>query len=585
MATLDTIGLDGLLGHNKVTEPNNDTSAHCDSYFYDDLLITTTRELITNGMQSKNVPKEIKNWIFSKIMDSLPEQLVRRLLNFVLENRNERQVAYKENSMGDEFTILVYKSERQLKTREKILVEEMEKRMGLDPTDYEKMFTETALDIQENGMDFHAPEIICDESTKIGYKDAIESVVAKQMRNLTHGTILRANEDSISDSDNGEKSDYEEIKKDLKRKVTRELEEVGVSSKKQFRGVKNFGTVSMKTTSTNPRFKPRGTIRDENKSKNLLGQENLRSRSEDPYRDNRIAKANRGKHVKTLQARLDIWNKAYENVREEKLEKFDSTEEQKLNDLNVLVKSALRKGLVNNGQQMILDKLSNRGKQKSVRIQIPYPEECPFCEKMYPYRTIYLHPHIRQEHKDEWPVYWNKNKPKSKRVLALENTKEFEGLWKYNEQSFDAKSNGQQYDCLVCGDRVNSANHMYDHLNRYHVKINTYNCEYCGESMADGNTLRCHIIYKHTQDFPFRCKFCGKGAVTYYHVLNHIRTNHKEYYAEEKASYEQEKKQIAMARQEARDLEREQKEIRRTKKALAKRRKLPREVLEQIDSD
>merc|ERR1712087_344732 len=126
---------------------------------------------------------------------------------------------------------------------------------------------------------------------------------------------------------------------------------------------------------------------------------------------------------------------------------------------------------------------------------------------------------------------------------------------------------------------------MYDHLNRYHVKINTYNCEYCGESMADGNTLRCHIIYKHTQDFPFRCKFCGKGAVTYYHVLNHIRTNHKEHYAEEKASYEQEKKQIAMARQEARDLEREQKEIRRTKKALAKRRKLPREVLEQIDSD
>jgi len=430
--------------------------------------------------------------------------------------------------MGDEFTILVYKSERQLKTREKILVEEMEKRMGLDPTDYEKMFTETALDIQENGMDFHAPEIICDESTKIGYKDAIESVVAKQMRNLTHGTILKDNEDSISDGDNNNngQSDYEEIKKDLKRKVTQELEEGGVSSKKKYRGVKNFGTVAMKATSCSkpkdPRFREREPHRFETTRKFLLGEtpEEHAARRQKASRAGTDAYRKRGDHVKDLRTRLAVYNEAYDNVRKEKLDRFDVHEEDKVAETNAIVSTALEQGITNHGAQMTLKELSKRGKRKSIRVSVPYPEECEFCHKLYPHKAMYLHPHMRQFHPKEWPAYWNKNKPKSKRVQVLENTKEFDGLWKYNENHFDPKfgNRSQFYDCLVCGHHAKSATQMHDHLNKNHVRIDNFICEYCGDSLSCASTLKTHIIYKHTQDFPYRCKFCGKGAVTYHNV-------------------------------------------------------------------
>ena len=188
--SFQNFALDGLLSEQN--QKDSEPPAYCDSYFYDDLLVTTTREIITNGLKTPNVPRSIKDWIFGKVMESLPEQLVKRLIKFVLDNRNENKVAYKENAMGDEFTILVYRTERQFKNREKKLIEEMEERMAMDNNEFQKFFdkeNDQTIDVKDNGMEYHAPEIICEEGNRVIYREALDSVVAKQVENLTAGIL------------------------------------------------------------------------------------------------------------------------------------------------------------------------------------------------------------------------------------------------------------------------------------------------------------------------------------------------------------------------------------------------------------
>ena len=64
--------------------------------------------------------------------------------------------------------------------------------MAMDNNEFQKLFDkdiDKSIDVKDNGMEYHAPEIICEEGNRIIYREALDSVVAKQVENLTAGAI------------------------------------------------------------------------------------------------------------------------------------------------------------------------------------------------------------------------------------------------------------------------------------------------------------------------------------------------------------------------------------------------------------
>ena len=87
---------------------------HFDNFVFDDLLVSCTKEIITNGMESQKIPRTIKDWLAGKVLSSLPKRLIQKLFSFLLDNRDLSDlVGYKENGTGEEFTFMLYKSKAQ----------------------------------------------------------------------------------------------------------------------------------------------------------------------------------------------------------------------------------------------------------------------------------------------------------------------------------------------------------------------------------------------------------------------------------------------------------------------------------------
>jgi len=109
---------------------------HVDVFQLDDLLVACAQDIIVNGMETGTIPDSIKEWVAGKVLKSLPKRLVQKLLSFILDNRDiSEAIGLRENSTGDEFTMVVYKSAKQ-----KQRMEEKEERdaliranTGLDP--------------------------------------------------------------------------------------------------------------------------------------------------------------------------------------------------------------------------------------------------------------------------------------------------------------------------------------------------------------------------------------------------------------------------------------------------------------------
>lgn len=84
-----------------------------DLFSFDDLMVSCVQEIISNGMESTNIPEEIKGWISRKIVTSLPQQLIKRLLTYLLDNRElSDSIGFREKNTGDipEFTLLMYRT-------------------------------------------------------------------------------------------------------------------------------------------------------------------------------------------------------------------------------------------------------------------------------------------------------------------------------------------------------------------------------------------------------------------------------------------------------------------------------------------
>ena len=88
-------------------------SKNADVYSFDDLLVSCCNEISTNGINSECIPPTIRDWIAGKIIESLPQKLVQRLVSFLTENRDMSEtMAYREkvNCEVPEFTLLMYRS-------------------------------------------------------------------------------------------------------------------------------------------------------------------------------------------------------------------------------------------------------------------------------------------------------------------------------------------------------------------------------------------------------------------------------------------------------------------------------------------
>lgn len=82
-----------------------------DLYSFDDLLIACAKEVVTHGIDTDAIPKTIKDWLAGKILETLPKKLIQRLLAYIIDHRESHDlISYKENSTGEEFTLMLYKS-------------------------------------------------------------------------------------------------------------------------------------------------------------------------------------------------------------------------------------------------------------------------------------------------------------------------------------------------------------------------------------------------------------------------------------------------------------------------------------------
>lgn len=139
-------------------------------YKFDDLLVHCSQEIIVNGIDSSNVPDTIKDWLAGKVMRAMPKRLVQKLFSFLIDNRDFNDLLSfreKADSSGNgEFSLMVYRSARQKKEREKEKrAEELQRQMNPNfyKADNEIMFHKGAK-VSETGIDFFADEILVDNT-------------------------------------------------------------------------------------------------------------------------------------------------------------------------------------------------------------------------------------------------------------------------------------------------------------------------------------------------------------------------------------------------------------------------------------
>jgi len=132
-------------------------AAHVGSFLLDDLLVSCSQEIIKNGIETNSVPDTVKDWLFGKIMRSLPSPLVKRLLSYLLDQRDIAETfGFKESVSGDEFTLILHRSVKQ-----KSQTEYFESINPSRPLSSHKVFNNEKK-ISNDGIGFYADEMLLD---------------------------------------------------------------------------------------------------------------------------------------------------------------------------------------------------------------------------------------------------------------------------------------------------------------------------------------------------------------------------------------------------------------------------------------
>jgi len=128
-----------------------------DLFSFDDLMVSCAQEIISNGMETTNIPDEIKGWISRKIVTSLPQQLIKRLLTYLLDNRElSDSIGFREKNTGDipEFTLLMYRTAKMKHRLEKEnkFKENIQNDVYSDPYNHEKLLPPKTTTTPESSM-------------------------------------------------------------------------------------------------------------------------------------------------------------------------------------------------------------------------------------------------------------------------------------------------------------------------------------------------------------------------------------------------------------------------------------------------
>ena len=69
-------------------------------FLFDDLLILCCKEILINGLESKNIPTHMRPWMAMKILEYLPKSFIERIVFHMSENREcDRVMAIREDPM------------------------------------------------------------------------------------------------------------------------------------------------------------------------------------------------------------------------------------------------------------------------------------------------------------------------------------------------------------------------------------------------------------------------------------------------------------------------------------------------------
>lgn len=455
----------------------------CDSYFYDDLLVNTTREIIVNGMSTDNIPQTIKDWVSGKVLSSLPEQLVKRLINFVFDNRDHSQIAYKENRAGDEFTMLVYRTERQFRTREKLLLDDILKRDHMNQKEYDKMFNEY-IDTNENSLAYFADELICEAGASIPMTEAVK--ISKQ--------IMEYNNKDYFNID-GARTNF-----DAPKSLMQEIQD---SHTPQSRIKVNQKTRLPNNQPSNQQVQNEANGPTPKKRKTSSGTENTNRNPYDPNPGRSAAE------------RLAAWNQAHRNAKEENLEAVTEEDREKLAQLNALAqtegaeKMSLNVHLESDEENNSKCSINNPDgkKKRKHRLRIPEPIACPVCDKLYPGKRKGLWDHMKIQHKAEWPSYWAANRPKTARLAQMD---EYQEHFRIDPKSGD-------YICIPCGGKFTAATRFLKHLRKTHLGIKDYWIFGGGKSSSSYQKIkmnipcRVHFLITPTTSFSMSATNAGKN--------------------------------------------------------------------------
>ena len=58
------------------------------SYDFDDLLVACAEEITLNGFASDAIPRTVKDWLAGKIVESIPQILLNKILALLMDQRD-----------------------------------------------------------------------------------------------------------------------------------------------------------------------------------------------------------------------------------------------------------------------------------------------------------------------------------------------------------------------------------------------------------------------------------------------------------------------------------------------------------------
>lgn len=471
-------------------------------YSFDDLLVSCSQEIIANGFSTDQIPDSVKDWVSGKLLKTLPDLLIRRLFNFLIENRDITQtLGYRERELGGipEFSMFLFNNVMGREAFEadgKLPAENgSEIPSAPDPNQIDIFTNENA---PKTELPFFQDEQLIDQGHIVPHVGRlIQKNFRERQRQKANMTKNFKDEFCLTDSDNDEKFDkYPALKKN------KPTPESACEDSQDSQDTDND-----KNTPDEPKFE---YYWDGKRKRKRKISKNPRKSAKDYEPYERIechvcgkqygSRKSMNYHLKSKHP--DIWAQ----------------------------KPADAKGPTNN---MFMSNL-----------------RCHICQEEFPGK-IRLKQHQRSKH----PDFFNQEKLETPgafiskyRRKAVEDYKEHchydteSGLWSCKCCQKESEPwttvyvkrlvlhveathlKLKQAECHICGQLFAHKHSLREHM-LMHTGERPHKCETCGKDFKSKQALRTHTS-SHTGIYPYNCTICNHGCRQRNRLITHLKTAH-----------------------------------------------------------